>query len=217
MLEVQTGPNTLLRLEVGDREVRQVTGGAQGRAAAEQLVALLMLEGGHGLALSKRQYLSGYSITIAPTASGDPAEYHRCYSPAYLPAVLMLQRWYRSRLAYLYSSLLKHSKAHFGRPLQRFIARLDTAYWTITVRPHQGKVKVSAELVGGLRRVEAEEEAGRTEWGQEEQRKEAVKRLFSAENTHLLLTRLQRIKGRNYQISVYSLQGKVEIRAFQLA
>ena len=217
VLEVQTGPNTLLRLEVGDREVRQVTGGAQGRAAAEQLVALLMLEGGHGLALSKRQYLSGYSITIAPTASGDPAEYHRCYSPAYLPAVLMLQRWYRSRLAYLYSSLLKHSKAHFGRPLQRFIARLDTAYWTITVRPHQGKVKVSAELVGGLRRVEAEEEAGRTEWGQEEQRKEAVKRLFSAENTHLLLTRLQRIKGRNYQISVYSLQGKVEIRAFQLA
>lgn len=213
VLEAQTEQNTL-RLEVGDREVRQVTGGAQGKAAAEKLAELLMLEGGHGLALRKRQYLSGYSITIAPTDSGKAAEYRRGYFPAFLPAVLTLQRLYRSRLASLHTSLLRNCKKHPGRTIHRFISHQGSEYWTITVRENRGKETLTGELVGGERRVEGEE-TGRTEWGLEEQREEAVRRLFRNKSTHLL-TRLQRIKGRNYQISVYSLQGKVEIRAFQL-
>lgn len=210
VLEAKTEQSTL-RLEVGDREVKQVTGGAQGREAAEKLVDMLMLEGGSGLTLRKRQYLSGYCITIDPA---DPNKKHH----SYLSAVLTLQRWYRSHLASsLYVSLRKRNRNSPGKTIQRYGVLLEAEYWVVTVKQDREQVRVRGEQLGSDRRVEMVEEVGRTDWKQERQRREAANRLLGkTQSPQLLLTRLQRIKGRNYQISVYSLKGKVEIRASKL-
>lgn len=212
VLEARTEQNTLLRLEVGDREVKQVTEGAQGREAAEKLVDMLILEGGSGLTLIKRQYLSGYCITI------DPAS-HNKKPLSYLPAALTLQRWYRSHLASsIYHSIRKYHRNSTGKTIQRYGIQLEGEYWVITVKRDRKEVWVKGEQLGSGRRVEMVEEVGRTDWKQEKQRREAANRLLGkAESPQLLLTRIQKIKGRNYQISVYSLKGKVEIRASKLS
>ena len=211
VLEAITGKNTL-RLEVGDREVKQVTEGAQGREAAEKLVDMLILEGGSSLTLRKRQYLSGYCITI------DPAS-HNKQPLSYPQAVLTLQRWYRSHLASsLYVSLRKRIRNSPGKTIQRYGVQIETEYWVVTVKQNREQVRVRGEQMGSGRRVEMVEEVGRTDWRQERQRREAANRLLGkAQGPQLLLTRMQKIKGRNYQISVYSLKGKVEIRASKLS
>ena len=215
LIEAKLDQNNVLRLEVGDREVKDITDGAEGQSAAEKLAELLMIEGGTGLALAKRQYVSGYKINIAVSDSDPPPEYQHSEAAAPPPnlgeAAVIIQKCYRKHLQRsVYLNRIQRKLQVLGR----FCVRTGTEYWVVTVSRSENKAVIRCQEVGTGRVVQAEEALGKTDWRSAKDRRDTAVQLLSA--SRLVLTRVQQIKGCKYQISVYSRKDTVEIRASRL-
>jgi hypothetical protein len=219
---------TQMSLNLSDREVTAITGAADPIANGKALAHLLIIENGCELALADRRPVTGVwiKVTQADEEIGGKKEYAReeaklqgklpQYQSLEEHAVAIIQRCVRKWKA---KRLLGLLRARLNRILYRSVARVHGVLCVVSLSMTESGL-LCAKAFDVVSKITKTVESRPVGFDLESKTgcEDAVSRLLaSVPGKRLILTRKQRIKGKDYQVTVYSRNGQVEIRASELS